>query len=44
MFIGLVLASLILAASAFFAPNQAPVVRLDDAVGHLPLRVPFGGY
>ena len=44
MFIGSVLASLVLFISTFFAPNKVPVVRLDDAVGHLSLRVPFGGY
>ena len=44
MFIGPCLISLVLTVSALATSNQGPVVRLDDAVGHLSLRVPFGGY
>ena len=43
MFIGLGLISLALAGSGLATPDQGPVVRLDNAVCHRPLR-PIRGY
>lgn len=44
MFIRSHLISVILTISTLATYSRGPVVRLDDAVGHLSLQVPSGGY